>query len=342
MQRRLAAAENGHAELQRTADAGHARLLAERAQIESQLAQAIRSLAETERNLRESAAANERSGIERADMERKITEVDDARHQLGEALAQSEANVKNIETKLAEVTRDAGENAGRHTDEVAGLRDALESSLRETGELRAKADAAAEDFRMRLLALESHVDAVSSERHRLEDERDANARAHAAAQEEAGKIAAARDESLAKAEAERARHAHELAQAEVERVRLAQELAEEQRKKADELDSARIAIATLERENAEAKAAHDAAARQRDELARRLTRIADEQKRLIENFADPQTADPVQRSVRPATIVKQHVVEMTDADILPPQRDRPINLPPARPMHVTPPKVRTL
>ena len=285
------------------------------------------ALAESERNLRESVVANERSGSGRAELERKLAEVDDARQQIAKALAESDLTVRNLEQRLGESTRLAGESAGRQKAELAGLHDALESARREAVQMRAQSDAAAEDFRLRLLALEAHVDAVSNERHRVEDERDAHARTSAAAEERARQAAAARDEVLAKVEDERAR--------------LAQEFAGELRKKADELDSARDAIDSLERENAEAKAGRDAAVRQRDELARRITRITDEQKRLLDGLADPETFDPGPRSVRAAT-VKPNIVEMSDADILPPLRERVITLPPARPVPVAPPKVRTI
>ena len=129
--------------------------------------------------------------------------------------------------------------------------------------------------------------------------------------------------------------------AEAERARLAQELGEELRKKNDELAVTRNAIAALERENAETKSAQDGVTRQRDELARRIARITGEQKRLLDDLADPATIDPGQRSVR-SVPAKQHVVELSQADILPPQRDRAINLPPPRPVPVAPPKVRTL
>ena len=40
--------------------------------------------------------------------------------------------------------------------------------------------------------------------------------------------------------------------------------------------------------------------------------------------------------------MKPHIIEMSDGDLLPPQKERVINLPPARPVTVAPPKVRTV
>ena len=293
--------------------------------------------AETDRKLRESSAAIARGASERADIERKITEVDDARQQIGKALEESETAVRILEHRIGEVTQDAEKEAGEQRIELARLRDSLESARQETVQLRAKSDAGAEDFRMRLAALEAQTGA----------ERDALARVLAGAESESRQIAIARDEALAKAEAERAHHAQELAdalaKAEAERARLAQELTAELGNRTAEIESARSAIAALEREKAEAKAAHEVAARQRDEFARRIARITGEQKRLLEDLADTQAPEGGQPSVRPSSKpAKTHIVEMSNADILPPQRDRVINLPPARPAPIAPPKVRTI
>ncbi len=62
------------------------------------------------------------------------------------------------------------------------------------------------------------------------------------------------------------------------------------------LTGATFENAALEREMAEARAANEALTRQRDELARRIARVTGEQKRLLDDLAEPSPADAGQRS----------------------------------------------
>jgi chromosome segregation ATPase len=132
--------------------------------------------------------------------------------------------------------------------------------------------------------------------------------------QEAGQLRqkiAAREEALAKAEAERARHADNVA--------------EELRKKSEDLEEARKVIALLERESSERKAALDDLSKQRDEPAQR--------------FAASEAAVAPQRPAHPP-VVKPHIAELPAADFLPVQMEHGIKLQPARPVPVAPPKVR--
>jgi colicin import membrane protein/SWI/SNF-related matrix-associated actin-dependent regulator 1 of chromatin subfamily A len=266
----------------------------------------------------------ERTAAERAEQDRNLAAVDDARQQLSAALAESERTVKDLAQKLGEATRTNGHTAERQKAEMNEMRDALETAHHEAEQWRMKFSAAQDDFMRRLVALEEKITAVSADRQRVvaeaEAARAAHARELAAAAEEARRAAAAREEAAAKAEAERALHVQEIAR---------------------ELEEARNDITALERENAAAKAAREAIARQRDDLARRIARITDEQKRILDDLAEPEASEPGQRSVRPA-VVKPHIVELSDSDLLPSQRERVINLPPARPAPIAPPKVRTI
>src|SRR5207244_2940537 len=101
------------------------------------------------------------------------------------------------------------------------------------------------------------------------------------------------------------------------------------------------ALAVLDRETTKTKAERDAIARERDELAQRIARISDGQRRIMEGLGELENADISQRSVLPAA-AKPHIVEMSDADLLPVEKERVIKLPPARPVTIAPPKVRTV
>ena len=236
--------------------------------------------------------------------------------------------MKFLEQKLGSVLRENEQDAELRNAELTGMREALEAARRETAQLQAKENAAAEDFGKRLRSLEDHAAAVAAERQRAETERDSLAKAFADAVEDAKKAAHAHGEALANAEAGRTRQARELADA--------------IRKKSDELESARAIIAVLERENAEGRTAHETTSRHRDEIAHRMTRVTDEHKRLLDELATSGPSESAPRSVLPAPAKPHNLVEMSEAEILPPQRERTINLQPARPVPVAPPKVRTV
>ena len=248
----------------------------------------------------------EHSSVERTEQDRKLAAVDDARHQLAEALAASERTVKHLESELGETTRNSVQAAEHQKAEMAGLRAELDGARQEAEQARRHSNAVQWDFQQRLAALEEKAVA-------------ANAEAQVAA--------AAREEALAKAETERAR--------------IAAEAEQEIRRKAGELEVAHSALAALERENIESKAVQESIARQRDELARRIARASEEQRRILEGLTEAEIPGASQRSVLPS-VVPPHIVEMSDADLVPVQKERVIKMPPARPVTIAPPKVRTV
>jgi septal ring factor EnvC (AmiA/AmiB activator) len=211
------------------------------------------------------------------------------------------------------------------------LRAALKQSKREAEQAAAELRAIKDDLNRRILASEQRIDALTSENLRaaaeIQAEREAYARALADGREEAHTIAMQRDEALAQVEAERAIRARELEEA--------------LREKAAEMEAASKEIAALERELESTRTDRETVARQRDELNRRIGHITEEQTRLLDNLRESTLSDHPQRSIRPPA-PKTHVVEMTDSDLVPATPQRIVNLPPARPAPIAPPKVGRL
>ena len=84
----------------------------------------------------------------------------------------------------------------------------------------------------------------------------------------------------------------------------------------------------------------DNLAQQRDELLRRLSRIGEEQKRLLDDLATAPQVMP------PPTIVEDrppaNVIEVNIPEVLPPEPGNGIAIPRVRAMAIPPPKVHTL
>jgi chromosome segregation ATPase len=84
----------------------------------------------------------------------------------------------------------------------------------------------------------------------------------------------------------------------------------------------------------------DNLAQQRDELLRRLSRISEEQKRLLDNLASTPQVMP------PPSIVEErppaNIIEVNIPEVLPPESGNGIAIPRVRAMSIPPPKVHTL
>jgi chromosome segregation ATPase len=101
----------------------------------------------------------------------------------------------------------------------------------------------------------------------------------------------------------------------------------------DHASSARMEIATLQTER-------DNLSQQRDELLRRLTRVTDEHKRLLNDL----TAEP--KIVPPPAAMEEvpsaNVIEVSIPEVLPPDKGNGIAIPRIRPMAIPPPRISTL
>ena len=237
--------------------------------------------------------------------------MDDARQQLSQSLAASERTVKDLEQKLADASVATAQKVERQKAEYAQMRSALDGARRENEQVKHRLSASSEDFKRQVAALEQKVSALNAEKQsmaaQLQTDRDASQKAIAAAAEESRAVAMQRNAAIAQLEAESARQIEELA--------------------------------AVEREFANARTDRESLVRQRDELSRRINRITDEHKRLLDDLSDPGETDVPQRSLRPPP-VRPHVIEVPDTNLFRPESERVINLPPARPVNVAPPKVR--
>ena len=259
------------------------------------------------------ASVHEQTGAERAELAAKLTAAEQARQQFSESVGASDRTVKDLERKLEAAAHAAAESEERQKSDFARVQSALESERRENEEHKQRLAALQDDFQHRIRVIEEQLVAASTEKQsvaaQLHSEQEARSKAVAAAAEERQALSQQRDVAVSQLEAERTRRTEELA--------------------------------AVTRELEKTISDREQLARQRDELSRRIGRITDEHKRLLDDMSDTPEIDARQRSVR-APEVKPQIVDATDSISFPPEAERTVNLPPARPASVPPPKVRTL
>ncbi len=309
LQAKLAAAQTEAGKLQETHRAAAAELEAARAELHTNL----------ERTRGEFAGS-------KTTWEQKLQASEKARQEVTQALAKSDLTAASLRQEV-EQARAATDEATKHAgSSTAALRRELEEARKASSEATAAA------------------------------RKEAAAVAEELSQRDAAKADLQRELAAAKADLQQARHAQAELTADIDKMRAAasmtrgdweqklQATAAEGRLAAARLDEERTArssasaeLADLRRELAAARLEGDNLSHQRDDLLRRLSRITDEHRNLLDELSTP--VPGAERPVRP--MPTPTVIEV-EPEVFTQEPEKTVNLPRIRPVPLPPPKVSNM
>ena len=267
----------------------------------------------------------EQHNTARADWERKLEAIDDARRQMSGRLDEREQTIRLLEEKLTQA------NAGqeRQKDDLAELRNTLDAARRECESTGTRGAANERQLRDEIAALTRKVEELVADKNRLsghagEQEsinREAQARTEAESHARFEAVCAARDAVSRELEAERARRQDDIAAALKERE--------------EALRNAVGELGRIEQELARTRDQRELFKREKDDLARRIAQITEQQKRMLDDMAAglghaPVTPPRVMPMPAPTTVFE---VKAEDTNV---------SLPRIRPVQIRPPQVKVL
>ncbi len=253
----------------------------------------------------------------KAEWARKIESVDEARRQIGTRLDDREQAIRLLQEKLGQTDH----VQDRHKADLADLRQAIDAARRENEQLGARAAASEQQLRDEIASLTQKMEQLIGEKHQL------NARMEQldAAQREQLELAAVETRNAHAAREEVA------AELEAERTRRQGDIAVALRDRDEALRAAGQELTRIEQELARTRDQRDIFKREKDDLARRVSQVTEQQKRMLDDIATGlgHTPPSAPRPVTPS------VIEV-------PAEEGNIHLQRVRPVPIRPPQVKIL
>ena len=270
-----------------------------------------------------------------ATIERSRAEADAARAALEQKLKAAEASREEVTQSLSRVERDGAslrhelEEARAASAEASRREAAAAAALRrELEEARRSANTAAEAARRELEAARREIEAAKNLQRELQTVQGDLQQARNAQAELTGDL----DKMRAAASAARGDWEQKLATAAAETRSAAARLDEERTARA----ASAAELSDLRRDLAAAREESDHLAQQRDDLLRRLSRITDEHRSLLDEISPPSGA-AAPRAARPSTPTPT-VIEV-EPEVFTQETEKTVNLPRIRPVQIPPPRV---
>ena len=253
----------------------------------------------------------------KAEWARKIESVDEARRQIGTRLDDREQAIRLLQEKLGQTDH----VQDRHKADLADLRQAIDAARRENEQLGARAAASEQQLRDEIASLTQKMEQLIGEKHQLNARMEQLDAAHREQLElaavETRNAHAAREEVAAELEAERTRRQGDIAAA--------------LRDRDEALRAAGQELTRIEQELARTRDQRDIFKREKDDLARRVSQVTEQQKRMLDDIATGlgHTPPSAPRPVAPS------VIEV-------PSEEGNIHLQRVRPVPIRPPQVKIL